>query len=123
MPAAGFDAFARAIISQETGGRYGIANAEGSGAMGVGQVMPDTAKTLAARIGLPYRAELMAGTGPAARKYQDAITREALKDAWRAGGGNVAEAAKYYFAGPDKKGHGPKTRRYAQDILRRMGKQ
>lgn len=121
--AADYQAFKRAIIGQESGGRYGVANAEGSGAMGVGQVMPETAKALAARLGLPYRPDLMRGTDPASRAYQDKITDAAVQEAWRAGGGrDVATAAKYYFAGSDRGKWGPKTAHYASDILARLRK-
>lgn len=116
-----FQAFKRAIIGQETGGRYGIPNAEGSGAMGVGQIMPDTARSLAKRIGLPYRPDLLAGTHPEAQTYQNALTNSALQEAWSYGGGDVRKAAHYYFAGPNRTGWGPKTKRYGDDIIRRMG--
>lgn len=118
---ADLSAFKRAIIGQESGGRYGVANAEGSGAMGIGQVMPDTARVLAGRLGLPYRPDLMSGTGPEARRYQDAITDAAAKEAWEAGGGDLATAAMYYHGGSDQQKWGPKTRRYAQEVLGRMG--
>lgn len=121
MAVAGFEAFKRAIIQQESGGRYGVANTEGSGAMGIGQIMPDTARKLASRIGLPYRPDLLRGTGPEARRYQDALTNEALREAWKYGGGDARRAGYYYFAGPNQKGWGPKTRRYGDDIVRRMG--
>jgi hypothetical protein len=118
-----YDQFKRAIIGQESGGRYGVANTQGSGAMGVGQVMPGTARTLAARVGLPYRPELMAGTGPEARSYQDQITDAAVREAWNAGGAgrDPRTSAHYYFAGSDRDGWGPKTRQYGDDILQRMG--
>lgn len=89
--------------------------------MGIGQVMPETAKTLAARIGLPYRPELMSGTGPDARKYQDAITEAALQEAWQAGKGDPRAAAMYYHGGSNQNIWGPKTRRYADEIAARLG--
>lgn len=89
--------------------------------MGIGQVMPDTARSLARRIGLPYRPDLMSGTGAAARQYQDAITEAAVKEAWSAGGGNVRNAAMYYHGGSNRGLWGPKTRRYAENILGRLG--
>jgi soluble lytic murein transglycosylase-like protein len=113
--------FGRGIIEQESGGRYGIPNAEGSGAIGLGQTMPDTAKALAARLKLPFRPDLLKGNTPEARKYQDAIANAALDEAWAYGKGNPELAAYYYFAGPDKRGWGPKTKQYGKDILRRMG--
>lgn len=120
-PIGGYDAFKRAIIKQETGGRYGVPNAEGSGAMGIGQVMPATTRALAGRLGLPYQPGLMSGTGPDARAYQDKITDAAVREAYDAGAGDPSTAAKYYFGGSDRSKWGPKTRRYASDILMRLG--
>jgi hypothetical protein len=117
----GFQGFKRAIIAQESGGRYGVANTEGSGAMGVGQIMPETGAALAKREGLPWRPDLMRGNDAEARAYQDRLTDAALKEAWDYGGGDPQKAAKYYFAGPDRKGWGPKTSRYGSDVVRRMG--
>lgn len=116
-----YNQFKRAIIQQESGGRYGVPNAQESGAMGIGQIMPVTAKALAARLGLPYSPELLRGTGPEARAYQDALTEAATEEAWDYGKGDTRQAAAYYTAGPNKKGWGPNTRKYQSDILRRMG--
>jgi soluble lytic murein transglycosylase-like protein len=121
MAPAGFDAFKSAIIGQESGGRYGVPNAQGSGAMGIGQVMPGTARVLADRLGLPYRPDLMGGTSPAARQYQDAITEAAAREAWQAGGGDPRTAAMYYHGGSNRRVWGPKTRRYASEVLARLG--
>jgi hypothetical protein len=119
--AADLAAFRRAIIQQESGGRYGVPNAEGSGAMGIGQIMPDTARALAKRLGLPYRPDLLAGKDKAARDYQIALTNEATREAYDYGKGDVSKAAAYYFAGPDKSKWGDKTKKYQNDILRRLG--
>jgi hypothetical protein len=91
--------------------------------MGIGQVMPDTGRALAARAGLPWQPNLMAGNDPSARHYQDTITDGALHEAWNAGHGDPRIAASYYFAGPNQHGWGPKTHTYAQSILARMGVQ
>lgn len=119
----GYSRFKSAIIGQESGGRYGVPNAQGSGAMGIGQVMPETARALAARVGLPYRPELMRGTTADARQYQDRITDAAVREAWNAGGQgkDPRVSAMYYHGGSNRKGWGPKTQRYSNDILRRLG--
>jgi hypothetical protein len=114
--------FRRAIIEQESGGDYGIANAEGSGALGAYQFMPPTARALAERLGLPYRPELLQGSkgrSKEGRAYQDALGTAQLQDAIKFGGGDVGKAGAFHFAGPNKSGYGPKTREYEQDILRR----
>lgn len=115
------DAFRRAIIAQESGGRFGIPNAQGSGAMGLGQIMPDTARALAKRLGLPYRPDLLAGKDKAAQEYQIALTNEATREAFEYGKGDLGKASAYYFAGPNKSRWGPKTRQYQSDIARRLG--
>jgi hypothetical protein len=114
--------FRKAIIAQESGGDYGVMNAEDSGAMGAYQFMPPTARALAERLGLPYRPELLQGEkgrSKEGRAYQDALGTAQLQDALKFGGGDVGKAGAYHFAGSNTKGHGPKTRKYEQDILRR----
>lgn len=90
--------------------------------MGIGQVMPETAKALAARIGLPYRPELLGGTHPEARQYQDRITDAAAQEAWQAGGSgkDPRTAAMYYHGGSNRGIWGPKTRSYAEQVMARM---
>lgn len=98
-------------------------NAQGSGAMGIGQVMPETARALAARLGLPYRPDLMAGTSLEARRYQDQITDAAVREAWEAGGSgrDPRTSAMYYHGGSNRSMWGSKTRRYADEVLARTG--
>lgn len=91
--------------------------------MGIGQVMPDTAKALSGRLGLPYRPDLMGGTSPAAKRYQDAITEAAAREAWEASGGDPRRAAMYYHGGSNQRQWGPKTNAYANSILARLGLQ
>lgn len=88
--------------------------------MGLGQIMPETARNLSRQLGLPYRPDLLAGTSADARAYQDRLTNAAAREAWNYGGGDARKAAAYYFAGPDRSGWGTKTRRYGNDIVRRM---
>lgn len=112
----------KAIISQESGGDYGVMNAEGSGAMGAYQFMPPTARALSERLGLPYRPELLQGAkgrSKEGRAYQDALGTAQLQDALKFSKGDIGKAGAYHFAGPNKAGHGAKTRKYEQDILRR----
>ena len=64
----------------------------------------------------------MAGTSDAAKRYQDAITDAAVREAWNAGGQgkDLRTAAQYYHGGSNRKIWGPKTRRYADEVLGRM---
>jgi hypothetical protein len=91
--------------------------------MGVGQQMPATAQALASRLGLPYRPDLMAGTDDTARQYQNAITEAAVREAWEAGGRghDPRTAAMYYHGGSNRSVWGPKTHRYADEVLARLG--
>lgn len=114
-----FDDFARAVIAQESGGRYGLMSS--AGAQGVGQVMPATAQALAARNGIPWNPALMTGTTTEAKDYQDNIARLALEDAWQQGQQDPAKAAQYYHAGPNPAQAGPKTAAYVDSVLGRMG--
>lgn len=118
-----FDVFKHAIIDQESGGRYGVPNAQGSGAMGVGQIMPETARSLAAKQGLPYRPDLLRGTDPDAQHYQDVLTDAAAREAYHFGGDGAdpRKAAHYYYGGSNTDGWGPKTRAYGNAILAKIG--
>jgi hypothetical protein len=107
-----FQKWADRIINRESGYRYGVTNTEGSGAMGLGQIMPKTGKVLAQRANMPWRPDLMTGTSPEAKQYQQTLTGLALREAWNSQGGNPAEASGYYFAGPNRAGWGSKTRDY-----------
>lgn len=112
----------RALLMQESGGDYGVVNAEGSGAMGAYQFMPPTARALAKRLGLEYRPDLMSGAkgrSKEGRAYQERLMDAQMEDILAYSGGDVGKAGAYHFAGPNTKGHGAKTRKYEQDILRR----
>ena len=118
-----YDTFKRAIIGQESGGRYGVANAQGSGAMGLGQIMPATGRALAERLGLSWRPDLMASNNAEARRYQDQLTEAAVREAYDYGlsRGGLEDAAGYYHGGSNRDMWGPKTRKYMQEIAERTG--
>jgi hypothetical protein len=112
----------RALRAQESGGDYGITNAEGSGAMGAYQFMPPTARALAARLGMDYRPDLMTGNkgrSKEGRAYQERLMDAQMEDILAYSDGDVGKAGAFHFAGPNTKRHGAKTRKYEQDILRR----
>lgn len=112
----------RALLMQESGGDYGVTNAEGSGAMGAYQFMPPTARALAKRLGMEYRPDLMTGDkgrSKEGRAYQERLMDAQMEDILAYSGGDIGKAGAYHFAGPNTKGHGAKTRKYERDILRR----
>jgi len=109
-----------AIVAQESRGNYAARNA-GTGAMGAYQVMPQTGKVLAERLGLPWRPDLMTSSSPEGKQYQDKVGRAAVEEAFNASGGNPAIAAAYYHGGSDRKKWGPKTRQYVREVTARLG--
>lgn len=116
----GLDQFRAAIVQQESRGNYAARNRD-TGAMGAYQVMPETGRVLAGRLGLPWRPDLMTSNTPEGRQYQDAVGNAAVKEAYEYGGGDVAKAAMYYHGGSNQKIWGPKTRQYASEIGQRLG--
>jgi hypothetical protein len=59
------------------------------------------------------------GRSKEGRAYQESLMDAQMKDILAYSGGDVGKAGAYHFAGPNKAGHGAKTRKYEQDILRR----
>lgn len=89
-------------------------------ALGLAQVLPSTARGVARNIGVPYREDLLTGTSPEAEQYQRAIGQAYFAEALR-NTGNLSDALKYYHGGPDRRQWGPKTQRYAREVLGRIG--
>jgi hypothetical protein len=130
--AVSYQAWQAARTAQESGGRYDAVNAD-TGAMGKYQVMPETGKSLAAGLGLPWKPDLMTATGPEAQRYQDAIGDAAAKQAWAAAGSDPAKASVYYYGGQRTldaynrdpaaqfAANNPKTAAYVKAIAGRLG--
>lgn len=108
------------FMAQESGGDYTAVNAE-TGAMGAYQVMPETGAALAARLGMVWNPKLMTSNTEEGRRYQDAIGGAAIQEAIQASGGDPRTMAMYYHGGSDRNKWGPRTRKYGDDILNRMG--
>lgn len=127
-----YQAWQAARTAQESGGRYDAVNAE-TGALGKYQVMPETGKSLAAGLGLPWKPDLMTASSPEAQRYQDAIGDAAAKQAWAAAGGDPAKASVYYYGGQRTldaynrdpaaqfAANNPKTAAYVKAIASRLG--
>jgi hypothetical protein len=110
------------LIDQESGGRAGILGPQTryGQAQGRTQMLPQTAQSVAARLGVPWRPDLMTGTSPEAAAYQDRLGQGYLQEGL-AKTGNMRDALRYYHGGPDRKLWGPKTNGYADSVLRRAG--
>lgn len=108
------------VVAQESSDNYKAVNAE-TGALGRYQVMPNTGKVLAQRLGLAWRPDMMRRDDPASRRYQDAIGRAAIQESVDFGGGDPARTFSHYYGGSDERQWGPKTRKYTSEMLARIG--
>lgn len=91
-----------ALADQESGYNPAAKNSE-FGATGIMQYIPETAKAR--------------GIDPSDPTASIRAAAEDFKAAMDEGG--VEWAIKHHFAGPDVKGHGPKTRQYLADVMKR----
>jgi soluble lytic murein transglycosylase len=114
FPAGLFDA----LIQQESGGNGEAVSS--AGALGSTQMLPNTAREMAQKLGLPFRPDLLRSKAPEALQYQRALGRAYLEEGM-AKTGNVRDALHYYHGGPDRSQWGPKTHAYANSILSRLG--
>lgn len=115
--------FNTGVIPQESGGRPGLTGpvTPYGRALGVAQTMPDTARQMAAQLGVPYDESMLHGTSPEASAYQRRLGQAYWNQAWQASRGNPREALMYYYGGPNPRMHGPHTRAYADHVSRRVG--
>jgi len=116
------DIFA-ALIQQESGGRGDAVGPQTpyGRALGSTQMLPETAKGMADKLGLPWQPELMTQTTPQAMQYQQTLGRAYFDEGLQRYGGDPEKALKYYHGGPDERLWGPKTEAYAAAVLGRMG--
>ena len=119
MPSSADEIFG-SLVAQESGGRAGVRGpmTQYGQALGRTQVLPSTARGIARNLGIPYREDLLTGTTPEAAAYQDQLGRAYLEEGF-AKTGNAREALMYYHGGPDRALWGPKTQRYADEVLAR----
>jgi soluble lytic murein transglycosylase-like protein len=113
-----------AVIGVESGGRPGVLGPQTpyGRAQGLSQMLPATAQQMASKLGVPWRPDLMTGTSRDAAAYQRALGQAYLEEGIAATG-SVADGLKYYHGGPNRRMWGPKTRRYADTVLSRLGGQ
>lgn len=113
-------ALAPVFKAQESGGDYTAVNKD-TGALGAYQVMPNTGRALAAKLGMPWRPDMMAKNDPASQRYQDAIGQAAIQESVDFSGGDPAKLFSHYYGGPDQEKWGPRTRQYTTEMLARLG--
>lgn len=110
-----------ALVQQESGGRAGVEGPQTQYGRAIGrtQMLPATAREMATKLGVPYREELLRGTSPEASAYQDRLGMAYFQQGLETTG-NMRDALMYYHGGPDRSIWGPKTRAYADSVLRRV---
>lgn len=109
------------LRAQESGNRPGISGpmTKYGQAQGQTQLLPDTAKAMAAKLGVPWQPEMMTGTTPEAAQYQDMLGQAYLQEGIEKTG-NLKDALRYYHGGPDRRLWGDKTNAYADQVMARM---
>ena len=117
-----FDKLSAAVEQQESGGRRGVAGPQTpyGQAHGLMQVQDATGEEMARKLGLAWRPDLMRGQSDEAAQYQRTIGNAYLQEG-REKTGSTRGALMYHHGGPNRKLWGPKTRSYADTILRRLG--
>lgn len=83
------------------------------------QMLPATAREMAAKVGLPWNPAMLTRTDPQAAEYQRRLGRAYFDQGLRETG-NIRDALHYYHGGPDRDLWGPRTRRYADEVLGRV---
>lgn len=87
--------------------------------IGMGQMLPSTAREVAQRTGLGWNPSLYSGNSDAAAAYQAKLSAAYLHEGLR-NTGNARDALRYYYGGPNRSMWGPKTNAYADQVLARM---
>jgi soluble lytic murein transglycosylase-like protein len=94
----------RAMIRQESGGRAGVTGRKTvyGTALGMSQMLPDTAREMAGRLGVPFDISLLRGTSRQAQEYQYRLGLEYAKEAWKNTNKSAYDIARYYHGGPNR---------------------
>ena len=91
-------------------------------AQGSTQMLPATARSMAQKLGVPWRPELLTAEGPEAADYQQRLGQAYLQEGIEKTG-SLEDGLRYYHGGPDKRLWGPKTDAYAQAVASQVGYQ
>lgn len=115
-----FDRLSSAVEQRESGGRRGVAGPQTpyGRAYGLMQVQDATGEEMARKLGLPWRPDLMRGKSDEAAQYQRTLGNAYLREGIDRTG-SLREGLMYYHGGPNRRMWGPKTRSYANEILRK----
>lgn len=118
---ASFGRAVSAVQQQESSNRPGIPGQPTPYGTPIGlmQTLPSTAKAMAGKLGVPWRPDLLSGTDDNAAAYQRALGTAYLQQGYDATG-NMRDAFRYYYGGPNPRMWGPKTNAYADQVMGRM---
>lgn len=107
-----------ALIKVESGGIPGRAGpkTQYGQALGLTQMLPDTAREMAQKIGVPWRPDLLSSPTDEGAQYQRRLGEAYLNEGMERTG-NTRDALRYYHGGPDRRLWGPKTDAYADKVL------
>ena len=110
-----------AVTNQESHGQAGVVGPQTPYGRAVGstQLIPGTARGMAAKLGIDYRPDLLTGTSPDAAAYQQQLGAAYLHEGMSKTD-NLYDALRYYHAGPNRALWGPKTKAYANAIYSRL---
>jgi soluble lytic murein transglycosylase len=116
-----FDKVFGSLIQQESGGRAGAVGQRTAYGVPLGktQMLPDTAREMAGKLGVPWHPSLLTDKSPVGSAYQERLGR-AYFDEGLHRTGNVRDALRYYHGGPNRSLWGRKTNSYADSILSRL---
>lgn len=123
-PNASFERLFGGLVHQESGGRAGIPgpHTRYGQPFGMTQLLPDTAREMAQRLGMPYMPALLRGTDENSARYQQALGRAYLREGLQRYNGDQRLALMYYHGGPNEQLWGARTHAYAEQILNRLNR-
>jgi len=103
--------YRNAIEPQESGGRAGAIGPQTryGRAQGASQMLPATAQSMAQKLNIAWRPDLMTAKTPEGLEYQRKLGIAYTQEALDRTGGDPRAAAAFYHGGPDTRIHGPKT--------------
>lgn len=89
-------------------------------AMGLTQMLPNTAQEMARKLGVEWRPDLLSSPTDEGAQYQRQLGQAYLSEGMERTG-NTRDALRYYHGGPNRNLWGPKTNAYADKVLSLSG--
>jgi soluble lytic murein transglycosylase-like protein len=117
-----FDALSNAVFGQESSGGKNLIGQQTPYGVPVGamQTLPSTAAAMAGKLGVPFNPSRLTSKSPEDIAYQRQLGNAYLQEGLQKTG-NVRDALRYYYGGPNRKMWGSKTNAYADTVLGKLG--